>query len=115
MGGVGGLSWGLRDIERACGVAGGRLTLQEVREIDRTAFFFDFGEALMYKDGKLFDIRSWGAEVPTGAPLTPLPDAVLENGVGIEYGWQHLKDCDCHLCELPAWQKTASTDARQAA
>lgn len=74
------------------------LSLAEVRESGRPAFFFDYDESLVYWDDELFDIRDWGDALQTGADPTPLPPAVLKNAVGIEYGWQRAHACDCRLC-----------------
>jgi hypothetical protein len=90
--------WGSKDATRMCGAGGVRLSLDEVREVGRPAFFFDHGEALMYLDGELFDIRDWGASMPADALSLPLPREVLLGGVGIEYGWRHMRGCACHLC-----------------
>ena len=100
---TGALLWGVDDVTRLCGASAVRLSLDEVREIGKTAFFFDFGEALMYLDGELFDIRDRRAVLPSGA-LPKLPPEVLESGVGIEYGWRHTRGCACHLCA--AWAGT---------
>ena len=32
----------------------------------------------------------------------PLPHAILENGVGLEYGWRHIADCACPYCHAEA-------------
>jgi hypothetical protein len=107
--------WGLEDVTRLCGVAGVRLSLDEVREVGRTAFFFDFGEALMYLDGEIFDIHDWGTSMPADALSLPLPREVLEGGVGIEYGWRHLRGCACHLCATWAQHGAGLSPASHAA
>ncbi len=66
-------------------------SLAEVRESGRPAFFFDYDESLVYWDDELSDIRDLGDALQTGANPTPLPPAVLENAVGIEYGWQRTR------------------------
>jgi hypothetical protein len=103
------------DVTRLCGAAGVRLSLDEVREVGRTAFFFDFGEALIYLDGEIFDIHDWGGSMPSDALSLPLPREVLEGGVGIEYGWRHMRGCACHLCAMWAWRGTAQVQASHAA
>ena len=94
----GALSWSVEDVSRFCGASGVRLSLDEVREAGRTAFFFDFGEALMYLGGELFDVSDWRSAVPIGALTQPLPPGILESGVGLEYGWRHLAGCACGFC-----------------
>jgi hypothetical protein len=74
------------------------LSLAEVRESGRPAFFFDYGEALLFIDGELFDLQHWGAALQLDADPMPLPRVVLEHGVGIEYGWRHAGECDCEAC-----------------
>jgi hypothetical protein len=78
------------------------LSLSEVRESGRPAFFFDYGEALVYWHDELFDLRDWGGALQTGADPAPLPAAVLESEVGIEYGWRHTIACACDLCRQRA-------------
>jgi hypothetical protein len=107
--------WGLGDVTRLCGAGGARLSLDEVREVGRTAFFFDFGEALMYLDGEIFDIHGWGGSMPSDALSQPLPRGVLEAGVGIDYGWRHMRGCACHLCATWAQRGTAQVQASHAA
>jgi hypothetical protein len=78
------------------------LSLAEVRESGRPAYFFEYGEALLYRCGHLFDLRDWRGSLRTGGTASPLPDTVLERSVGIEYGWRHADACDCRLCRPPA-------------
>lgn len=30
-----------------------------------------------------------------------MPRSILDSGVGIEYGWRHLAECDCECCAEP--------------
>jgi hypothetical protein len=78
------------------------LSLAEVRESGRPAYFYEYGEALLYRRDQLFDLRDWRGFLRTGAPPSPLPATVLEQSVGIEYGWRHADACDCRLCRPPA-------------
>jgi hypothetical protein len=81
-----------------------RLLLEEVRRAGLPAYFFDDGEQLLFLDGQLYDLAvARGAD---GA-IMPLPQEVLESGVGIEYGWRHAKHCACQLCR-PAEQADAA-------
>jgi hypothetical protein len=74
------------------------LSLDEVRASGRPAFFLDYGEALLFIDGELFDLQDGGAALQAGGDPLPLPRDVLEHGVGIEYGWRHTARCDCDVC-----------------
>jgi hypothetical protein len=77
-----------------------RLLLEEVRRAGLPAYFFDDGEQLVFLDGQLYDLAE--ARAADGM-VKPLPQEVLESGVGIEYGWRHAKHCACPLCH-PAKQ-----------
>jgi hypothetical protein len=86
------------DLARVGELSGVMLSLEEVRQSGRAAFFFDYCEALMYLDEALFEIRPPGAGSPNGMRRTPVPRGILDSGVGIEYGWRHLAECDCDSC-----------------
>jgi hypothetical protein len=77
------------------------LSLEEVRASGLPAYFHDHGEELLYLDGELYDLRDAESAQEAGREPQPLPRAVLEAGVGIEYGWRHVPDCVCHYC----WQR----------
>jgi hypothetical protein len=75
------------------------LSLEEVRECGLPAYFYDYGEALVYMNELLFeasDLESLAVQPE------PLPQGVLESGVGIEYGWRHAHPCRCRLCAAVA-------------
>ncbi len=78
------------------------LSLAEVRESGRPAYFFEYGEALLYRRGQLFDLRDWPDLLRTGAHPSPLSASVLERQVGIEFGWRHADACVCRLCRVTA-------------
>lgn len=80
------------------GTTGGLLTFVEVRDSGRPAFFYDYGEALVYRRGEIFDLHDWGPCLSSGVTPAPLPAVILESPVGIEYGWRHAEACDCRLC-----------------
>jgi hypothetical protein len=89
----------VKDAGRLNGARGRRrLSLEEVRESGLPALFFDYGDALLYLDGQLFNARDWVASDLASTPPPPLPAQILEAGVGIEYGWQHAADCTCRFC-----------------
>jgi hypothetical protein len=93
-------SWS--ELEQCAARSRGLLSLEEVRASDRPAFFFDHGEHLLYVDGQLFDLREADAAWPPDSHPLPLPHAILESGVGIEFGWRHATDCRCSFCAQPA-------------
>jgi hypothetical protein len=74
------------------------LSLPEVRECGLPALFLDFGEALLYLDGELFDVDERAAALRAGSRPLPLPEAILAKGVGIDYGWHHARRCACRFC-----------------
>jgi hypothetical protein len=85
------------------------LSLDEVRAIDLPAYFYDYSEELLYLDGELFDLREVEAAERAGADPLPLPREVIENGVGLEYGWRHVADCACHHCRQRSLEPAGET------
>jgi hypothetical protein len=83
------------------------LSLEEVRASHLPAFFFDYDEHLLYLDGDLFDLRGGDAAWQEASRPLPLPRHILEDGVGIEFGWRHQADCRCPYCGKHARQETA--------
>jgi len=75
-----------------------RLSLDQVRESGLPAYFFDHGEQLLFLDGELFELRERESSLKKGSRPKPLPHRILEDGVGIEYGWRHAADCGCPMC-----------------
>jgi hypothetical protein len=71
-----------------------RLGFAEIVEAGLPAAFLDFGEVLVFIDGKLFD-----AQQPEAAQELPF-DASSEL-TGIEYGWRHAEACGCRFCGEP--------------
>jgi len=78
------------------------LSLDEVRASNMPAYFYDYSEELLYLDGELFDLREVETAERAGATPLPLPHEILDNGVGLEYGWRHVAGCVCHYC----WQRS---------
>jgi hypothetical protein len=102
----------LRDARRNWSETGERaarsralLSLEEVRESDLPAFFFDYDEHLLYLDGELFDLGDGEATWMAGSHPLPLPHQILEEGVGIEFGWRHTANCACRFCGKRAPQE----------
>jgi hypothetical protein len=77
-------------------------SFDEVRENGHPAYFFEYGEALVYHGGEIFDLREWGGCLHAGVQPAPLPSVLLETPVGIEYGWCHAQACRCSCCCEPA-------------
>jgi len=75
-----------------------RLSIEEVRESGLPAYFFDHGEHLLYLDGELYDLEERDAALRAGSQPRPLPHQILEDGVGVEYGWRHAAGCVCPHC-----------------
>lgn len=74
------------------------LSLAEVKRVGRAALFLDWGEKLLYREGEIFELHETLDERAMAYPPVRLPSAILEHGVGIEYGWRHLAGCDCEAC-----------------
>ncbi len=79
-------------------VSGRPLSLYEVTVLGEPALFFDFGEALLYENGVLYDIRENDSDAACASPPDRLPEQILDHGTGIEHGWHHLAGCDCLAC-----------------
>ena len=79
-----------------------KLLLEDVRASGVPAYFFDHGERLLFLDGEIYDLREVGAAARAGTNPAPLPHAILENGVGLEYGWRHIAGCVCPQCRSEA-------------
>ncbi len=79
-----------------------RLSFEEVVAAGRPAVFSDFGDSLLYLDGKVFVLRE--ADLPADpAVLPPVLDMrAMVRAVGIETGWRHAEDCDCDVCSVAA-------------
>ena len=86
------------------------LSLAEVRESGLPALLLDFGEALLYLDGEIFEVDESLTPLRVGAHPVPLPAVILATGVGIDYGWHHAGHCACRFCS-----KGGRPDAQEAA
>ena len=85
------------------------LSLAEVRESGLPALLLDFGEALLYLEGEIFEVDASLAPLPGGSRPVPLPAVILATGVGIDYGWHHAGHCMCRFCS-----KGGRPDAQEA-
>lgn len=100
---------------RSHGLSSVLLSLDEVQAIGLPAYFSDHGEHLMYLDGELYDLRgddlrTAGAMRKPGSRPPALPHRILEDGVGIEYGWRHVAECGCPYC----WRRAHDDPSEQA-
>ena len=70
-----------------------RLSSVDVLASGEPALFDDFGERLLYADGRLIDLVA-ARRSSEGALLAPLlPASIIETGVGLEFGWRHAAAC----------------------
>lgn len=75
-----------------------RLSLHEVRASGRPAVYEWFGELLLYRDERLYDLREWPTSIEQNSWPRALEAVILDRGIGIEDGWRHLSHCRCELC-----------------
>jgi hypothetical protein len=74
------------------------LSLDDVAATHRPATFSGFGDHLLYLEGTVYALPRSPEASDMAEPLS-LPGAyVVTQTVGIEFGWQHLNECTCHLC-----------------
>ena len=68
-----------------------RLSLEDVLKAGLPAVFREFGEQLLFMDGRFYDASDPGslAEILVGVVYEP------EQAVGLEFGWRHVGDCPC--------------------
>jgi hypothetical protein len=77
-----------------------RLTFEEVIAAGQPAVYRQFGDHLLYVEGRFFDVREPGAPtlIEVGASSSRRDAHAAHRGVGIEYGWRHAADCSCSFC-----------------
>ena len=74
------------------------LSSVDVLALGEPARFDDFGDRLLYADGRLIDLLA-ARRSSDGELLAPLlPASIIESGVGLEFGWRHAAACDCAVC-----------------
>jgi hypothetical protein len=70
------------------------LSFAEIVEAGLPATYRDFGERLVFLDGKLLD-----AQRPDTTNSIPVEILMGPSGaVGIEFGWRHAGACQCRFC-----------------
>jgi hypothetical protein len=87
------------------------------------AYFFDYDEHLLYLDDELHDMTDARATWQADSRPRPLPRHILDDGVGIEFGWRHAAECACHVCrkrglpeivrEAVAWRRRSGVARRR--
>ena len=75
-----------------------RLTLDEVRQASVPAVFRAFGDHLIYVGGTVYSLPAEPDPDDLATNLSLPGTYVVSEEVGIEFGWEHLHDCDCPLC-----------------
>lgn len=74
------------------------LSFEEVVAASQPATFSVFGDNLLYLEGTVYALPRSPEPSDLAQPMS-LPGAyVVTQTVGIEFGWQHLNECTCHLC-----------------
>jgi hypothetical protein len=71
-----------------------RLSLEDVFKAGLPAVFQEFGERLLFMDGRIYDASDSSslAEILLGVVCEP------DQTVGLEFGWRHAGDCSCLFC-----------------
>jgi hypothetical protein len=74
------------------------LTFDEVVASGRPAVFEDFGDVLLFVDGRLFVLRDARQETRKEELPLELDTRRIPHGVGFETGWRHADGCACAAC-----------------
>jgi hypothetical protein len=74
------------------------LSFKEVIESGRPAVYSQFGDALLYMDGVLFDVLDPGSPAELWHKVPADDSRLASHTVGIEYGWRHVSGCSCDFC-----------------
>jgi hypothetical protein len=71
-----------------------RLSFAEVLEAGLPAVYQQYGEQLLFMDGKIYDASDSSslAEIPL------IVASAADQAVGLEFGWRHQGDCSCLFC-----------------
>jgi hypothetical protein len=74
------------------------LSFDEVMASDRPAVFREFGDSLLYVDGRVYILN--GIDLLGDPEIAPpvLDPEYSVRAVGIEVGWRHVEGCDCEYC-----------------
>jgi len=74
------------------------LAYEEVAELGEPAVFSAFGDLLMYVGGVVYELPRDVDPVELAQPRLVEGARRVNNLVGAEYGWRHLRGCRCQLC-----------------
>ena len=86
-----------RQVERVLADAGQgrrRLSLADVLDVGLPAVYQQYGEQLVFIDGRIFDASDPSAPAEIHSNASDEADVA----VGVEFGWRHVGDCSCRLC-----------------
>jgi len=71
-----------------------RLSLEEVLQAGLPAVYQQYGDRLLYLDGRIFD----AADPRALAEIALMVTGAATQVVGVEFGWRHASDCCCQFC-----------------
>jgi hypothetical protein len=80
-----------------------RLSFEEVLTIGLPAVYQEFGERLLFIEGRIYDASDPSSPVEILLNVVRKPDHM----VGLEFGWRHAGDCSCLLCSRRAADEAA--------
>ncbi len=75
-----------------------RLSIQEVLEAGLPAVYQQYGDRLIYLDGRILDVSDPAAPAEVVVISPDSPDAARQ--VGLEFGWRHVSGCLCANCAM---------------
>jgi hypothetical protein len=87
-----------------------RLSLADVVNAGLPAVYQQYGEQLIYLDGRIFD----ASDPSSPAETSLLVEGDADQAVGVEFGWRHAGDCSCPFCanDRPTERATMPSDWR---
>ena len=71
-----------------------RLSFDEVLEAGLPAVYQQYGERLLYLDGRIFDV----SDPEAIAEIMLVGVGAADQAVGLEFGWRHAGACSCRFC-----------------
>ncbi len=71
-----------------------RLSLAEVMNAGLPAVYQQYGEQLIYLDGRILDASDPSAPAETSL----IVEGEADQAVGVEFGWRHSGNCHCRFC-----------------
>jgi len=82
-----------------------RLSIEEVLEAGLPAVYEQYGERLLYLDGRILDASDPAALGEVMAVST----GTSNQAVGLDFGWRHVSECSCvHCATRPGKAGTAT-------